>query len=144
MNIPRDKRIFNAIVAGGLIALLTITYFIVSYVRSRPTEGEIVRKKYEPAHTWTQMVQVPSGQNCVGSGSTRSCTPTYIWVPQQHYDDADWIITIEKCVEEKCRKRRVYVTELEYDRLRVGDWFVIDKGAETNDPVDRRRSERDF
>ncbi|HML73348.1 MAG TPA: hypothetical protein PKB02_02510 [Anaerohalosphaeraceae bacterium] len=82
------------------------------------TEGEIYEKIYEPAHTDTYLQPI-----MVCDGETTSVT----WLPMTEYDDEDFIIRFKAYVDGEHRTRTLFVNKQIYERVSVGDWFVLAK-----------------
>lgn len=117
------KRVLLALI--GLVLLTSCDYGI--------KEGEVVKKWYEPPHTWVQMVPVTtmSGKVMITN-----------MIPMTHFDDEDWCIQIEKWDEEsqEWRRRTLYVNPSIYNALEVGSWFAIEQGCQTTDKVRKKRN----
>jgi hypothetical protein len=114
--------------------LTLIAALVLSGCGNKVNAGEVVERKFIPAHqeTWYQQVQV--GQTCAG-GNPPICTPIYTQVPHTSWEPDEWRIRIRGCKAEEgdferrtCKdldRRWVTVSERTYETTKVGDWFEV-------------------
>lgn len=111
-NLEVVLRVGMAIIALGIIVGM-ISCVVCAEV-NRPSEGIVVKKRYVPAHTETEWKKVK------GKEDTK--------VPVSIYQDAEYIVTIRGInKKEKEVEYSFYVTPEEYDRIEIGEWYVLEK-----------------
>jgi len=93
------------------------------------TEGTVVEKTHEPARTYTimQPTTIHNGEDT-----------KFITIPVTHFDDEDFILTIQKFDEESGEylESDVYVDEKVYLVVNIGDYFIYDPDFhQINDPT---------
>lgn len=109
------------------------------------SEGQIVSKKIEPERTYVIPIPIQTGRICTTSGGKvkiTTCTPIYTYIPYIHRDDADWVLKLEDCSQNKCRYGNVYVSEATYLSAKVGERYQKSELDLTDDDIDRRRASR--
>lgn len=125
-----------AVVIVLITSLGLITGAIVNSTHpdKKVREGKVIEHKFIPAHDEDYTVQVYDGETCFNTGygtsQTRQCQSHYHteW-RTDHIPDA-WWIRVEGCKRlkaadpleycEKTSKRRVWVTQSDYDTLKIG------------------------
>lgn len=110
-------------------------------------EGEVINKRFEPAHDESSVERVYVGQSCTGGygSQPQTCSPNYIWVPTtEHIPDA-WFLHVEGCEREEesdpfksndCKERsRSWweVSQSEYEAAYRGAWY----SRESREVIDR-------
>ncbi len=98
-----------------LLAAILVVLVLVGCGGPKVTSGEVVDKRYTPAHTDEEMYQI--SQVCVMVGKTMSCTPIYGW--HDVYYGETWEITIS----DGKNKSTYYVSPKDFEQLRIGDYF---------------------
>lgn len=104
------------------------------------TAGQVIDREFEAAHYETYTVQDyawvsrPRTRCTYDSYSKRNSCRTsyesdYVWVgshQEQRWVKDHWFLTIRACPddpEKKCRKRRVQVTQADYEGHNIGQWW---------------------
>lgn len=96
--------------------------------------GTVTEKRIIPAHDDTIILPIYAGQNCYGSGTSRFCTPRYIYIPWQvHYGTA-YELKLEACKDDfsnntrKCKHGEAFVDQDTYASMKIGDDYERTKG----------------
>lgn len=94
-------------------------------------EGTVVEKWYEPERTWIMIIPI-----IISNGKTSFP----IFVPMYYKDDEDFCIKIVGHNKEgKQVYRTFYLSEAAWKPIKYGDYFVLDKNAETSDYHHKKR-----
>ncbi len=96
--------------------VLMLMLIILSSCSSRITEGEIITMAHEPP---TSIVSILPMTTIIGKTTIITMIPFVI------FDDEDWVIKIEKWVEDRFKTRTLYVSRAVYDSLSVGDYISL-------------------
>lgn len=94
-----------------------------------PGEGEIVKKWHEDARQWVVLMPI-----CTNNST--------ILIPMLYYDDEDFCISVQWVDDnEKVWNKTFYLTQEEYDKVSVGDWWIKGEclGCENTDYTVKRR-----
>jgi hypothetical protein len=117
-------------------AFTLVTAVLLSACAGLPpiTEGTVIAKKHEDERRWTSLMPIFTGK-------------VMIMVPMSHFDDEDWILTIqEDCTpteeQPECRQEAVYVSAVMFGDYDVGDRYVAVPPASSKDPYERQRTSR--
>lgn len=118
VTIPMEVIIIIAVVAFAV----GFAFLVLSLEPTPITEGEIYKLEYEPGRTYTEMRTTThyDGDDWVTTS-----------MPVTVHDDEDFVVYIEAWDEEAetNRTRTFYVDHELYSSLRVGDYFVYDRGS---------------
>lgn len=101
----------------------------------RPDEGIVRRKLHTPERTYSQIETREGG--CVAWQTTKTGEPpdevtmttcaahSHYQVRVRYLDDADWVVVVEKCNEDKskCKVGRWYVTEPVWREAPPNEWW---------------------
>lgn len=110
------KNYLETIFLGMIIIFLGwLIATAISNEVNRPTEGKIIAKKYEPAHTEVEWEKVKEKDH-----ETK--------VPVTRYEGEKYIVTI-KGINKKGNEvsYSFYVTEEEYEKLQIGDSYILEQ-----------------
>jgi len=114
----------------GKLKLFSILLLLVPSSCSR-LEGEIKRKTYIPASTYTSYHAMPittySGMHLHRSTIHPHYTTTYMPMPMTHYIPEQHLLTLETLDKEKIRIKSINVGSDLYAAANEGDWFITCK-----------------
>lgn len=110
-----------------IVVLLVLLLFILTGCGQKITEGEVVAKKYSPAHSSVVLIPIVHTN---GKTSYATIVP-FIY----HYSDK-WEITIEAydAEKEETVSATYRVTESVYDAVEIGAEFVYEENMEPETP----------
>jgi hypothetical protein len=100
----------------GLLAILLVFSALACNTQPPITTGKVVAKQDIPARTWIQTIPITS---C--SGKPLTCHTTYIYTT--HHDPEYWQLQVEDCSKAQCRTDWVTVSQADYNRHIVGDYW---------------------
>ena len=115
------------------LILTLIAALVLTGCGDQVNAGEVIERKFIPAHeeSWPQQVQ--TGQVC--SGNPPVCTPIYTTIWNESWEPDEWRVRIKGCKAEEgdferrsCEdldRRWVTVSERTYEATKVGDWFEV-------------------
>lgn len=103
------------VMAGGVIVFGIVVYFIYMTYTPAPTTGPVVDREFIAAH------REDDPPMCMGRDKNGNCT---FWIPQSHWEDDAWFITIHGCAvardgKERCRTNRIEVSETIYHQCQL-------------------------
>ncbi len=110
-----------------LIVLFLIGYLIWDRNRPFPKSGKVIDKWYEEERTWVQIMPIIIGK-------------IVSMIPIFHYDDEDWVITIE---DEDGLKGDLYLSEAKWKKINIGDHFVVGDDSNTFDSIETEETDSD-
>lgn len=120
-------------ILGALFVVMAL--LMVTGCGNELSEGTVMSKEDQPAHSEEYMVQQYAGEDCVYSSVTKSniCTPHYIWVPATRWVPERWVLHLRHCRQkddgtEKCRNGVAYVSQDVYASYKNGDYYQRVKG----------------
>ena len=115
----------------GLVLVLAIVLMVaICGCTPKITQGEVVDKQFEPAHTVVRMIPM-----VISNGKT---TTTHIIPYVYRYPDT-YRVTIAALDEDGNRQEATYlVTKEVFDAVRLGDEFVYSKDMKPSEPEYQR------
>jgi hypothetical protein len=93
--------------------------------RPFPSSGKIIEKWHEEERYWTQFIPMYIGK-------------VMIFLPFFHFDDEDWIIRIE---DQDGLQGDVYLTHSAWNKLSIGNFYIINEKDDINDEVEKTEVE---
>ena len=104
------------LVFWGVSAALLV--FSITACNTQPpiTTGKVVAKQDVPARDWIQSIPMT-----ICSGKPLICHTTFTYIP--HHDPEYWQLQIEDCSKPQCRTDWVTVSQTDYKRHNVGDYW---------------------
>lgn len=94
-------------------------------------DGNVIDKKFEPAHEEHYTTSVYIGDTCYGTYPNEICTANYVHIPQTRFVPDKWTVKFQKCDNgENCRDRTFEVAKETYDTTSIGQYFYTGEEIE--------------
>jgi hypothetical protein len=91
------------LLAGGALVMGVVVYFIYMTYTPPLTEGDLVGRKFVAAH------REQDAPICISRDSKGNCT---FWMPQSHWEDDAWYVTVYGCLTSRDGKLRCKETDI--------------------------------
>lgn len=108
-------------VAVGVTVLFIVFAVYIFWPRPFPSSGTIIEKTHEKERTWTQLIPIYIGK-------------VMVLFPFIHFDDEDWIITVE---DSNGLRGDIYLTKTTWQKLQVGEHYIVTKDDDLADEVEK-------
>ena len=113
---------------GKLITIISLIFLFFGCKKSI-NDGHVILKRHEPARTFVMLIPVSTGK-------------TIMMIPYIYFDDEDFIIKIEKTIDGEKKTNNIYLTESEYNKISIGDYYDSRKCKKQCSLIDEHERKR--